>query len=654
MKISYALLLAKTKLRSKRGMLFASVAVASLLFAALIALVIVFNGVQQSADAFIKKAGNDRYLVRTQPNLPSDKISLPFEPTIEDIRMVKAYEKEYYAKEKRKFQAAGIPYDPSNEVSALVPASWKSESLPEELRVIYNYESPVIAELNNQRMVDYMKTATNKIGDLKKTGERYGASGYYLIEQPTKLESLPASRLVVDGKEDFSASEMKSGDMSTFGYYTNGMFNSTYSFMADATLSRYLLNKDGRDLKGIPVVVSAQEAAKLYGKNVGIGEEPANKSDKRAWLRDVQTKLNGYVYEACYRNKAEQAMLDKIQRDYVEIQSNKNVQGYEKPKLLYDYPKTACGAITVKEDRRSSNEKQADAKLENEQKKLGTYQAPAHRSFTFQIVGLKYAQPYTDYTKGAEEFVKSLLVSRDDYSTGLEIPTDMYNSLPTSMKFDDIVPQSVSTQQYDIWNNEDFASRVLEFSTVAKAREFLNNETCTASDAGCNKQFIASPYGSNYLILDDLGALFQRIVSIAFPALLAFAAVIIWFTVSRIMAENRKETAVYRAMGARRKDVTQIYGTYVLFVAAMIAVVSLVLGVSAAYVLDVVYGKTINDAAATTLGVVDGAPTFTLFRLDTPLLGLVVASIFAVAIIASIQPLIRNARRSPIRDMREE
>lgn len=48
---SYALKLARTKLRSKRGMLAASVIVASLLFAALIATIIVFTGAEKKCTA---------------------------------------------------------------------------------------------------------------------------------------------------------------------------------------------------------------------------------------------------------------------------------------------------------------------------------------------------------------------------------------------------------------------------------------------------------------------------------------------------------------------------------------------------------------------------------------------------------------------------
>jgi predicted PurR-regulated permease PerM len=66
----YALQLARTKLRSKRGVLAASIVVSSILFAALIAAVIVFTGIQKSAVRFVEAANNNQYLVSVTPNIP--------------------------------------------------------------------------------------------------------------------------------------------------------------------------------------------------------------------------------------------------------------------------------------------------------------------------------------------------------------------------------------------------------------------------------------------------------------------------------------------------------------------------------------------------------------------------------------------------------
>ena len=651
---SYAVKLARTKLRSKRGVLVTSIVVASLLFAALIATIIVFTGAEKSASNFIKKAGNDRYLVKTLPNIPYKSVGFVNPPSLEDIRAIKAFEKTYYENLQNKYKSLGLEYSKDSEVSALLPAAWMPETTPEEQRVSVNWSSPVIDLLNVQKFENYAKTASNKFSDLKDIGGKYGATGYYVVDKPSQLSPIPGSRLIQNEKENYGETEPKSGDMSTYGYYINSIHNGNYSFTDQKLLNRYLLTTDASNLKGVPVVVSAQEAASLFGKTVGLGEEPKNAGDKRTWLKDVQTKLNGQTYQACYRNSAEQALLEKIQRDYVEIKSNEGVKGYKKPSMIYAYPTEGCGNILLKEDTRVISEKQTDTKNEETQKRLGNYVMPQHSLVTFQIVGIKYAQPYTDYSKGVNEYVKSLLVSQDDFSTNLDIPLQMYEALPDEMKIDDVQESSNALATQRARSSEDFSPRVLEFATVENARSFLDNETCSNSASECEKKFMASPYGSNYLILDEVNRLFTRIVSIAFPAVLGLSAIIIWFTISRIMAENRKETAVYRAMGAKRSDVTAIYIVYVLLVALQIALVSLAIGVVAAFVADNIYGKALTDIAVTAFGILDEAPKFSIFDLSSPLLLIVIGSIFVISIIASIQPLIRNSLRAPIRDIRDE
>lgn len=653
---SYALKLARTKLRSKRGVLIASIIVASLLFAALIAMAIVFTGAEKSATAFIQRAGNDRYLVKTRPNIPYEKLSFLLTPPLSQIREIKAYEKQYYQELRDKYESLGLKYDESSEVPALEPFALADEKLPEEQRVRVNFSSPVIAAMNEAKFEQYLKTATNKISDLKEIGAKYGAHGYSIVNQPSSLPTIPKLRLVQNGKEDFSVTEPKTGGgFGSYDYFTNAIYNGMYNFTDQKNLSRYILPTDTSNLKGVPVIVSAQEAASLFGGKVNIGKEPKSASEKKAWIKDIQTKLNGQTYQACYRNSAEQTMLEKIQRDYAEMKNNESNKDYQKPSLIYDYPTEACGGIVIKEDTRTAAEKQAEAKIKNVQMKLGTYTAPTHRLLTFQIVGFKYAQPYLDYTKSIDEYVKSLLVSQDGASS-LDIPIQLYDALPDNLKINDIQKQeSAGTVVQGALATKEFASRILEFSSIENARAFLDNETCPASETDCSKNFIASPYGSNYLILDEISKLFNKVASIAFPATLGLAAIIIWFTISRIMAENRKETAVYRAMGAKRRDVTAIYIGYVLLVAVQIALVSLILGVAAAFAVDYFYGKNLTDTAVSAFGIIDdNNPAFSLFSLESPLLLAIVGSIFVISIIASIQPLVRNVLRSPIRDMRDE
>ena len=648
---SYAVKLARTKLHSKCGMLFASTIVASLLFAALIAIIIVFTGAEKSAEMFIKKVGNDRYLVKASPNIPNKALGITNNLSLEEIRELKAFEKKYYQNLQDKYKSLGLAYDKSTEAPALLPASWMPDSLPEEQRVTVNFSSPVISDFNDQQFEKYAKTANNKLTNLKEIGSKYDAAGYYIVDKISGLPQIPALRLIQNDKEDFGNSNPKADDMTTYGYYTNAIYNSNYTFTDQQLLRRYMLATDASHLNGIPVVVSVQEAVSLFGKKLNLEAEPADTNQKSTWLKNVQEKLNGYTYQVCYRNSTEQTLIKKIQQDYIETKANEINKNYQKPSLIYDYPKQACGNITVKSDTRTTTEKKSDDSNEANQKKLGTYIAPKHKLLTFQIVGIKYAQPQTDYKKNASEYIKNLLASQDS-SSALDIPIQLYDSLPEKLKFDDIQQQEASSTAVRLMRDE-FTPRVLEFSSVAKARAFLDNEACPELNDKCNKQFAANPYGSNYLILYEIGKLFNQIASVALPTVLGLAIIIIWFTVSRIIAENRKETAIYRAMGAKRRDIACIYIIYVLIVALRIVIASLILGIATAFAIANTYGKNLTDTAATAFGTVGSAPQFSVFSLESPIIIAVVSSIFIVSLISSIQPLLRNMRRNPVQDIRD-
>lgn len=651
----HAVLLARTKLRSKRGMLIASIIVSSLLFAALIAAIIVFHGAQKSAVRFVEAANNEQYLVSVRPVIPNSvtnffegSLTLP----VETIRDIKAFEKEFYAAERAKYKAAGVEYNEAGEVSPFRPSPFIDETVPAEQRVLIEWNSPVIDALLTKKFNDYAATAKNKFSDLQLIGSQYKAQQYY-AQRPTMLMPIPSMRLIQEGKEDFTAEYDHEAQLMSADKFA--IHNSSYSFADDGLLQRNL-GKTPAELKGIPVIPSAQEVAKLFGEQLGIPAEPEGKAGHADWLRGAQEKAQGFTYQACYRNSTELQQIEKIKRDYAEIELHKDDKNYKKPSLLYALPTTACGDITIASDTRSDAEKKREEKAISDQKKLGTYSAPTHHLLTFQIVGLVYAEPFVFNPANAEDYIKGLLSGTVDTVRGSSavIPYQLYQTLPEAMKFDDLVVPATGRNAGPA--SEDFIERIVAFRTIDEARQFISEVGCTEKHDGskCDKLFYTAPYGSNYLLLDDLAKAFVALMTIAFPAVLGFALIIIWFTMSRMMAENRKETAVYRAMGARRGDITAIYMTYTLLVALRIAIVSAVVGVAAAFAIDYFYAPQITATAASMFGMVANAPTVSLFDLSSPLTLVVIAAIFVVSIVASIQPLIRNVLRPPVRDMRSE
>ncbi|MDK2899120.1 MAG: hypothetical protein PWQ10_307 [Patescibacteria group bacterium] len=652
----YALRLARTKLKSKRGILTTSIIVSSVLFGALIASIIVFTGIEKSAVNFVEKANNNHYLVLIQPNIPRNVTQLyengSINLSLETVRSIKAFEKQYYKNEREKYKTAGVEYNPELEIPTLTPSDYIDKTLPDEQRVMINWSSPVINAILEQKFTEYSKIAKNKFKDIQTLGNKYGATNYYFQEY-TQLQPLPSLRLIQNDKEDFTSKRIDQSQTLTADI--NAIHNGSYGFSDNALLTRNLLITDTKNIKGIPVIPTAQEVASTFGSQINVSTEPKDESQKLSWLKSVQEKSKGFIYQACYRNPTEQIMLDKIQSDYVEMKANVDNENYIKPSLIYNYPETACGDITIKSDTRTYTEKQNAIKLESNQKKLGTYIAPSHKLLTFEIVGLTYAQAFVYSPTNITDFTKGLLsgsgyLSSSSYTAS--IPTQMYKTLPESMRFDDISKDMNSS--YLPLRNDEFKDSIVAFDTIDKAKNFLNDVGCRSSDTDCSKLFYTEVYGSNYLLIEEIGKLFLQVISIAFPVLLGLSLIIIWFTISRIMRENRKETAIYRAMGARRIDIAAIYITYMILVALRIALLSLIFGISTAYILNIIYAPDINSTASSVFGIIGNAPAFTMFDPSSPFLWIVIGLIFIISLIASIQPLIRNVLRPPVQDMRNE
>lgn len=650
----YAFTLARTKLHSKRGTLLASVVVAALLFAVLIAGIVVFTGAEKSATRFIEQANDGRYLVKVSPVIPANVLTFSTPLDLKEIREIKTFQASYYKDLKAKYDELGIKYDASSEVSPFISSAWLPTTLPEEQRVTVNFDSPVITAFQAKKYEEYAKSAKNKLNDLKEIAAKYGGTGYYSVDKPLGA-SIPNQLLIENGKENLSDQEMKADNLSLYGYVTNAIHNSSYSFADTSLLNRYLLMTETKDLKGIPVVVTAQEVARLFGKEKNVAEtEPSDAGAKKAWLAQIQEKFKDYTYQTCYRNASEMEKIQKIQRDYADMEAHKDDREYVKPSLIYNLPSEACGDITVKSDTRTTTEKKADAvRVENE-KKLGTYVEPAHRVMTYQVVGIMNAQPYTEYGTSVQSFLKNLL-SVQDVSSSAYVPRQMYDGLPDSLKIPaESSKEDVGDRIGATMHVNGLANHVVAFASIDQARLFIDTETCPSSNTDCKKLFMSDTYGSNYLILGEIGTLFRRLLGYTLPAILVLATLIVWFTMARVMAENRKETAVYRAMGAKRRDIVAIYITYSMIIAARIALLSVLLGLAGALAVDYFYGPQLTDVAASSFGIMNSTMKFSLFDITSPLNLVIIALIFVVSFIAILQPLIRNVMRSPIGDMRSE
>ena len=155
-------------------------------------------------------------------------------------------------------------------------------------------------------------------------------------------------------------------------------------------------------------------------------------------------------------------------------------------------------------------------------------------------------------------------------------------------------------------------------------------------------------------LIDDISDRISRVARLVLPMVVVIAVIIMSFTMARVIIDSRHETAVFRALGAKRKDIIHVYLTYSVLVALLVALCSLVIGFATALIAQGMYRNDIADYAKVAYGVFNEPDKFTLIGIDGILLILTILVILVVGVIAVIPSLLRNVRRNPIRDMREE
>jgi len=655
--IADSLILAAAKLRSKRLLLLSTIVVSGLLFAVLFAVIIVSNGITKSVNGYTYVALNGKYFVKATPVIPQDVYGPSrLNPSPDLVNALTVLQTKYIADQKALAAQLKIPFDPATIPQILVPDPFSNKSSPEASKLMINFDSPVYQQYVQQLQQNYAKTAKNKLSDLKNTASRYGAVSYNQnIQADTSLLTMTYLK---DGKEDLSwlsQTGPANSDASIYGYITSSVRNSSYTFVDNALVQRFILpsNAKRKDSTAIPVVITTKEAIGLFGTQLHIGPQPSNAMQQVTWLKTLQDKINGITYTTCYRNQADSTALTQAAQTLTDVEANKNNKSYSMPSLIYSLPTTACGDLTVRSDTRTQAEKDQVTQQDAIHKALGTYQAPIHQLMQFQIVGVMPVAPQTDTTTTLPTFLSGLLGAQ--YGVGAIIPAQMYATLPASTQYKDILQNdSTSIHNTDVLQKAGISETIVAFTSLDQARTFMSTEGCSSVSDNCDKLYILEPYGINYLLLDTLESVIATILRYAFAGVVGIAIIIVWFMMSRVIADGRRETAVFRAIGAKRRDIVSVYLVYSLGVAIRILLFSGIIGVAVAFTVQYLFGSIATNYAKAAYGVLSQVSDFGFVDFDSYLLWYLAASIMIIGIIASLPPLIRNVRRNPIDDMREE
>lgn len=665
-----ALTLAHTKIQHKRVLLLITTIVSGLLFGLLFAGVTIFTAIEDSGNRFVK-ASDDKFYMIVSPNtwakIPRFSNGMDHPLPAETINELKAVQTDYIAKLKTAYKTVGLEFDASSVEPILVINPYINKNLPYDQRLAPNSNSPAFEAYENKKFKEWADSDTGiKVSDVQTIAMAAGADEVFFgswngfsgssDNQITNLHYLP------DGKEDFDMGKASSARYyDTYysqysGYSGYAITNSQYSTIDDSIIERFILPADQRvKSDAVPVVVFASEAVKLFGEQLGLQQRPRYFNKQLDWMRDIRQKINGTTYTTCYRNTADMDLIDQAMTIQLEIQSHQGDKNYQAPSLIYNLPTEPCGAVTIQKDTRSAYEKKFVAKQEELAKLLGTYQAPARRLVTFQIVGvINDSDMYIGGDSNLFTLLATSIAGQSVWGEDAFIPTKLYDELPESARIDDILSEKTTGDFDKIAAEANMKDTLVVFSSAEKALGFYKKYRCPPTEDCSNYPFHIQEFVRGFIsakeLKDQLFDVFKVVLIIA----IIISAIIMMFTMARVIIDARRETAVFQAVGAKKIDIIVVNLLYCLLVALRIAIFSAVLGYVLAFCTEFSLSESTTNLFSVIYGVFDGGATFHYVGFQPLNILVLVALIAVTALLAVAPPLARNVSRRPINDMRDE
>ncbi|XMT17398.1 ABC transporter permease [Candidatus Saccharibacteria bacterium oral taxon 488] len=647
LRITDSLRLAGTKLRVRRIRLSITVVVSGLLFAALLAGLTMLMGAQRSVEEFDRGSLNSRYLVAQtaiRPNNIEFTSNLTARAEAERTQMIK---------DKQALAARlGLPYDPKSEPPIM-------QSFPDS-PPYPNNQSVIVQRLIRQE--------TAKLPRLTADAQWQFARTRGAVQQ-FSIQSIAANGMLnymERGIESFDDKRQQNNQPTPLEEFKQQFSNITA--IDQSLLGGYLLAGVSAKPSEIPLIIRYQDAEALLG--LKPLDKNASNDTQLARLKELRQKAGHLTFSACYRNPTSRALLQtaKQQIQAAANQAKKPSADYVKPDREYAMPSAdSCAAPTVIKDNRSAEAKRTEANQRQFDQTFGSAQPePAQAKFTFRVVGLM-----PDGIKATQSDIGSFL--QQFLSTRLAYAWIMPRGPMTTAAqtaLESTIQTATNNDQGNASREETLA--IYEFSDPNKARSYLAAASCGEGAAQpeptgasktqksnksiCLPRYVvfASPTGSNSLVNYDAMERLRPIIMWTFIGVTIIAAFILLIIISRTIADSRKESAVFRALGATRLDISQIYFVYTMIVALLTALFSIAAGLIVVYIADNLLASQITATLRIAMTPKDLATIFHFWTIDWTIIGAVALSIIAAAVLACLIPLIRNTRRNPIKDMRDE
>lgn len=624
-----ALTLAVTKLRTRKFRLAVTVIMASLLLSILTFGVTVVRGVLDSTQQFTSSGLADRYIV----NVMEPYTNPPYEDAAV-IARANAIHAQLVADKKAEAKRLGIDYDASSEPKPTVTRD--------------NITSLDMQSPSAQKAVaEYNAAKPSTASNLEKALEPYNHKAIYSLSPSVKNGTVTVMK---DGKESFTTEVTPKSGFSLQRSLAEG-----WNYTDTSVVESFLLTDEQiasqKDKQAIPVVAPYSDVEKALGlQPLPKTATSVEKRDRIAYVRD---NAENATFTICYRNQASKQQIDDAIRVAKEIEDNKANKNYQKPELIYSLPAAdSCAAAGISRDVRTADQKKLEAKQLEFTRKFDGQVDPDQQKVTFRVVGVSPDAPSFESFSGVQAIIQTIAGS--SLQGMWVVPQSLYDQIPDKKAYDRFDPAVTKSTTATAEQSFFGVGTLVEFKTPDDARAFYDAKNCMELDCSTSNKFMLSYFGSNSIVISDMEKGFTTALQVVGGIVALIAALIMMGMVGRIMTDSRRETAVFRAIGAKRNDIRAVYYTYTLLLSLVIAATSILIGVGLAAWLNSSLVSEATIQAQLAFGTKDTSLEFAFFGIWTTGLLSVVGIVVLAGFVGVLLPLSRNVSRNPINDMRDD
>lgn len=653
-----SLILAHTKLKSRKLRTIVTVIVSSLMFSILALAVILFEGAYNTS--FNKMSEGTIYSRNFVLAYPQDQNDIPFgrQPLTaeEKATLDKLLNEEIIARKNRSKQL-GLDFDEKQARANLMPYQVQDKDRPNDF---YLNESSIIA----RRFIaaNPQSNFYTVFENAKQLAKKSGASQPFVATSVGINQHQQVFNKNKDGKYDFSQ-EMNREPKPYFDDSSNDSTTTSLTLAPETIYQTFLFKNHGWAATSgkIPILLQLSRLEKMLGMQPLDKKAPLDQQLVR--IQQIREKAVGLEFNTCALNSL--AMEQQNQALAYKKASADQQKTFD---IAYEtLNNSKCATPTVIKDSRSAEEKKHAANLMIFNHEFDGQPAEAQATeLTFQVVG---ALPNSlDWSSGFLESIVQSLAGKFDFTS--IVPSEMFfkmqnlkaiQSIYDSVVFDENnFPKSVETPIKP--------AIYMEYSTPEQARQAIDNFSCEPDFASFEngkfdqayaecvgiKSFYLSTFGSRAADLIQVKKIFYQSLKIVGIVFAAIATIIMAGTVGRLIGDSRRETAVFRAIGFKRFDISAIYLTYSLLISILIIITAFAIAAAVAIILNYSFAPDLTARMVWLYGLQDNTFQFTLLGFNLFSYGIIAGTIVTVGIISTILPLLRNIRRNPIKDMRDE